>query len=425
MSPPGRTLVRPVAPGSAGFSALLGLMAALPTFSIDMILPSLSATAAALGVQGCDIGLALSAYLLSLGAALLVYGPLSDCFGRKPAVVWGCVILIVASAGCILVQSLAQLFAFRVLQGIGASGPGMAAFALVRDRFEGEEARAKMTFVVLVINVVPMLAPSVGAVLLGIGGWRLIYAAPIAAALVLLLAMTFFDEPAPLDLRSRLGPAEVAGVYRRVLTNPVFLGNALCNAAMGGAVYAYITGSSLFFIDALGFSPERYGLIFGASSLSVMGGAYLNGRLSGLGLSVGRATALGLALATLVAVILLVAALTKSSSPVPVVFAMVGVALAFGLISPNAMHAAIHPMPEIAGSASTVAILLQTAVAAVSSDLVARLFDGHTVLSMAGVMLGFCIIAAGFHGGLARPAEHEAATALLRPTEARAKGEAS
>jgi DHA1 family bicyclomycin/chloramphenicol resistance-like MFS transporter len=194
---------------------------------------------------------------------------------------------------------------------------------------------------------------------------------------------------------------------------------------MGGAVYAYITESSLFFIDALGFSPERYGLIFGASSLSVMGGAYLNGRLSGLGLSVGRATVLGLALATLVAAILFIAALTRSSSPLPVVVAMVGVALAFGLISPNAVHAAMQPMPEIAGSASAVAILLQTAVAAVSSDLVAQLFDERTALSMAGVMLGFCLIAAGFHAGLARPAEREAVTALLRSTEARAKGEAS
>ena len=209
--------MRPIQLRSAGFSALLGLLAALPTFGIDMILPSLSATAADLGAPSSEIGLAMSVYLLSLGGAPLLFGPLSDRFGRKPAVVWGCVLLSVASAGCILAQSLPQLLAFRALQGIGASGPGLAAFALVRDRFEGEEARAKMSFVVLVINVVPMLAPSIGAVLLGIGGWRLIYAAPIAAALVLLLVMPVFNEPAPLvDLRSPLEPSEVAGVYRRV-----------------------------------------------------------------------------------------------------------------------------------------------------------------------------------------------------------------
>ncbi|GEP07184.1 Bcr/CflA family drug resistance efflux transporter [Methylobacterium oxalidis] len=396
--------------------ALLGLLAALPTFGIDMILPSLAATAADLGAPGSEVGLAMSVYLLSLGGAPLLLGPLSDRFGRRPAVVWGCTILIVASAGCMMAQSLPQLLAFRVLQGIGASGPGTAAFTLVRDRFQGKEARAKMSFVVLVINVVPMLAPSVGAALLGIGGWRLIYAAPIAAALVLLLVMRFFDEPTPPDPRSCPGPAEVAGVYRRILRNPLFLGNALCNAAMGGAVFAYITGSSLFFIDALGLSPERYGLIFGASSLSVMGGAYLNSHFGRLGVSAGRTIVLGLAVATFVAAILFISALARSFSPVPVVAAMVGVALSFGLISPNAVHAALQPMPEVAGSASAVAILLQTALAAVSSDLVARLFDGRTALSMAGVMLAFSLAAAGIYSGLSHLSERGALTAPPRST---------
>jgi DHA1 family bicyclomycin/chloramphenicol resistance-like MFS transporter len=415
--------MRPIQPGSATFLALLGLLAALPTFGIDMILPSLAATAADLGAPGSEIGLAMSVYLLSLGGAPLLLGPLSDRFGRKPAVVWGCTILIVASAGCMMAQSLPQLLAFRVLQGIGASGPGTAAFTLVRDRFEGEEARAKMSFVVLVINVVPMLAPSVGAALLGIGGWRLIYAAPIAAALVLLLVMRFFDEPAPPDPLSCPGPAEVAGVYRRILRDPLFLGNALCNAAMGGAVFAYITGSSLFFIDALGTSPERYGLIFGASSLSVMGGAYLNSHLGRLGVSAGRTIVLAITLATFVAAILFISALARSSSPVPVVAAMVGVALSFGLISPNAVHAALQPMPEVAGSASAVAILLQTAVAAVSSDLVARLFDGRTALSMAGVMLAFSLAAAGIYSGLSHLGERVALTEPLRSTDPSAESE--
>jgi DHA1 family bicyclomycin/chloramphenicol resistance-like MFS transporter len=405
MSPLGRFKMQTLQTSSAAFSAVLGLLAALPTFGTDMILPSLSATAAALGAPSAEIGSAMSLYLLSLGGAPLLFGPLSDHFGRKPVVIWGCLILIAGSIGCILAQSLPQLLAFRVLQGIGASGPGMAAFSIVRDRFDGEAARAKMSFVVLVINIVPMLAPSLGAVLLGVGGWRLIYAAPIAAALVLLLVMPFLKEPAPLQTSSPLGPAEAIAVYLRILTSSVFLGNALCNAAVGGAVYAYITGSSLFFIDALGFSPERYGIIFGASSLSVMGGAVLSRHLSARGVSVGRVNVLGLTLATLVAVILFLSALARTTSPVPVIAAMTGVALAFGLISPNAMHAAIQPMPEAAGSASAMALLLQTALAAVTSYLVAWLFDGRTGLSMAGVMLGSCLVGAGSYSALSRPCE--------------------
>src|SRR5580704_15780247 len=110
-----------------------------------MILPSLSATGADLGAAPADVGLAMSVYLLSLGAALMVYGPVSDRFGRKPVAVFGCALMIAASIGCMLAHSLPQLLVFRALQGAGASGPGLAAITIVRDLFEGAAARAKMS----------------------------------------------------------------------------------------------------------------------------------------------------------------------------------------------------------------------------------------------------------------------------------------
>ena len=111
-----------------------------------MILPTLSATGAALGVPSSDAGLAMSVYLLGLGVALIVYGPVSDRFGRKPVVLFGCTLLIVASIGCIFAHSLPQLLVFRTLQGAGASGPGMGAVTIVRDLFDGAAARAKMSY---------------------------------------------------------------------------------------------------------------------------------------------------------------------------------------------------------------------------------------------------------------------------------------
>jgi DHA1 family bicyclomycin/chloramphenicol resistance-like MFS transporter len=183
-------------PRSFTFTLLLGLLSALPTFGIDMILPTLSATGSALGVPPSQVGLAMSVYLLSLGAALLVYGPVSDRFGRKPIVLFGCTLVIVASIGCMCSQSLSQLLICRALQGAGASGPGMAAITMVGDLFDEAVARAKMSYVVFAINIVPMVAPTVGAALLVAGGWRVIYLAPVAAGLVLLLAMWGFPESA-------------------------------------------------------------------------------------------------------------------------------------------------------------------------------------------------------------------------------------
>src|ERR1700730_1392116 len=118
-------------PDSFVFTLLLGLLSSLPTFGIDMILPSLSATGADLGAAPADVGLAMSVYLLSLGAALLVYGPVSDRFGRKPIVVFGCALVIIASLGSFFPLSRPRLFFFRPRRGAGAWGPGMAAVTIV------------------------------------------------------------------------------------------------------------------------------------------------------------------------------------------------------------------------------------------------------------------------------------------------------
>jgi DHA1 family bicyclomycin/chloramphenicol resistance-like MFS transporter len=275
---------------SYAFTCLLGLLAALPTFGIDMILPTLSATGASLGAPASELGLAMSVYLLGLGAALVVYGPLSDRIGRRPVIMFGAALLAFASAGCMLARSLPQLLIFRALQGIGASGPGTGALTIVRDLFEGEAARSRMSSIVLAINIVPMIAPTVGAALLQLGGWQAVYWVPFAGGCVLLLAMRRFAETARIDPRAGLSPIGVARDYLSVLAHPICLGNALCNAAAAGAVFAYITGSSLFLIDVVGLGPRQYGVVFGASSLSVMAGSLLNQRLGAFGMTPARSS---------------------------------------------------------------------------------------------------------------------------------------
>ena len=386
-------------PDSFVFTLLLGLLSSLPTFGIDMILPSLSATGADLGVASADVSFAMTVYLLGVGAALPVYGPVSDRFGRKPIVVFGCALVIIASVGCIFARSLPQLLFFRALQGAGASGPGMAAVTIVSDLFDGEAARAKMSNVVFAVNVVPMIAPTVGAALLAVGGWRTIYLVPIVGGFMLLGGMGGFNESARIDPNIRLSPTAIVRDYLRVLRNPLCVGYLLCNAAAVGAVFAYISGSSLFFMDVLGLSTYQYGLIFGTSSLSIMIGTLVNKRLGGR-VSPSQMIAIGLALSTVMATSLLVMAITGGKSIAIVVSVMIGVALSLGLISPNAMNAALRPMPDIAGSISAVMAFVQMIAAASSSAFVAALFDGRSALSMAVVMVSFCVLAIASYVGV-------------------------
>lgn len=395
-------------PNSFAFTLLLGLLSALPTFGIDMILPTLSATGAALGAPASEVGWAMSAYLFGVGAALIVYGPVSDRFGRIAVIVVGCALLIVASIGCIFAHSLPQLLVFRILQGAGAAGPGIGAVTIVRDLFDGAAARAKMAYVVFAVNIVPMVAPTIGAALLLLGGWQAVYLVPIAGAFALLLAMCGFVETARIVPGTRLEPMAVVRDYLRVLTHPACLGNILCNAAAAGAVFAYIAGSALFFINVRGLSPSHYGIIFGASSVSVMGGTVINRCLGAWAASPGQQITTGLMLSTLLATSLLAMVLAGGASMIFVVLVMVTVALSFGLIAPNAMTAALQPLPEIAGSVSAVMAFVQMATAALSSGLVAGLFDGRSAFSMAVVMVAFCLLAIASYVGIARAAERRA-----------------
>lgn len=394
-----------VDPQSRLFTLLLGVMAGLPTAGIDIVLPSLPATGTALDTPAARIGLAMSAYLLGLGAGVPISGSISDRVGRKPVLVAGCLVLAAASLGCMLAPSFARLLLFRLLQGVGASGPAVVCVAMVRDLFEGKQARARMSSIVMAINVMPMLAPSAGALLLTGVGWRAIYGVPLAGALGLLAAVPLLDESHRPLTALRLSVADIAASYGDVVRSSACRGYILCNAASAGAVFAYITGSPLYFIEAAGLGAQQYGIIFGISSLSVILGAAISKRLGDRGTPPDQPIAAGLTLSSVLAATLLACALAGWTPVAVVAVVMAGVALSFGLISPNALDGALRLNPRHTGAAGAVVLCAQMGGAAVGSDLVARFFDGHSALSMATTMLAFCLVAVAAFLRAVRPAE--------------------
>jgi MFS transporter, DHA1 family, multidrug resistance protein len=393
-----------IRPSSFAFMLMLGFLAAVPYSGIDINLPALAATGATLGVSPSEVGLTMSAFMLSLAVAPLVYGPFSDRFGRKPVIAFGVTLFVVASLACAAAQSLPALLISRFLQGIGAASTGMT-FAIIRDLFNETTARAKIANVVVAINVVTVIAPTAGAALLTIGGWRSIYAIQAGVGAVLLLAvMLGFAESAKLDPGKRLAPEIVIRSYVRVLTNPVSLAYILVGAAGGASVFAYVTGSSLFFIGVVGLQPDQYGLIFSACSAAVMGGALLDGRLGRLGVSSASVLTIGLTLSAAAAAGLLAITVAGRAQPAAVAVLLMAVALAFGMTMPNIMNATMEPLPDIAGAVSAAAGSIQMTAGAAASGLVAVLFDGRSALSMAAVIAGSSLLALIAYYLLARPA---------------------
>lgn len=394
-----------IRPTSFGFTLLLGFLAAVPYSGIDINLPALAATGATLGVSPSEVGLTMSAFMLSLAAAPLIYGPVSDRFGRKPVVVFGVALFVVASLACSVAQFFPELLLCRFVQGVGAASTAMT-FAIIRDLFGEMSARAKIANVVVVINVMTVIAPTAGAALLTIGSWRAIYAIQAGIGVLLLLAVLFgFAESARVEFANRLAPAIVIRSYLRVLTHPLSFAYILVGAASGAMVFAYVAGSSLFFIGVMGLRPDRYGLIFGACSAAVMSGALLDGCLGRRGISARTVLRIGLMLSAAAAATLLAMTVAGWTQPSLIAGLLMTVALAFGMTMPSIMNATMQPLPDIAGAVGALAGGIQMMAGAASSGLVAVLFDGRSALSMAAVMAACSLLALIAYYSLARPAE--------------------
>jgi DHA1 family bicyclomycin/chloramphenicol resistance-like MFS transporter len=399
-----------IPPSSMTFTLLLGFLVALPSFGIDMSLPALTAIGTALGVAPEQAGLMMSLFMLGFAIAPLFYGPASDRYGRKPVVVFACALFVIAAIGCALARSLPTLLIWRVVQGAGAGASMTIALAIIRDLYEGQAARTRLSYVAIATMVVPMIAPTAGASLLALAGWRAIHAVLAGVGLLLLLSMLIgFAESARIDPANRLVPSVIARNYFRVLTHPLCLGYILVNAAAFGALFAYVSGSSLFLINVVGLIPNQYGLVFAATSLGIMAGALLNGRLSAWGVAPSYPLTIGLALAVVAAMLLLTMTLADWMPLAFVVVLLVLGNFAFGLIAPNAMQGAMQPLPQIAGAAGAATGCIQMATGAVVSGLVATLYDKHSALSMTALMAACSLLALASYLLLARPAERVAA----------------
>ena len=373
-------------PGAVALLVLLGLMASLPGFAVDMALPALANTAASLDVPAHSAGLTISSYMISFAIAPLIFGPLSDRYGRKPVVTFGCIIFILAGIGCVVAPSLALLITYRIIQGIGAAVMPLA-IVIARESFDERVVREKISYIVMAIFVSPIAAPIAGAALLGLGGWRCIYALLAGLGVALLIGVRFgLDEDTRRGAGEPLGFMALVRDYGRVLSHPGARAYIAATAASFGVVAAYTTGSSLFFIQVLGISPDRYALIFSLTALASIGGAFLDGRLSAGGISPVYPLSIGLLIVTSASSALLVMALIGWTPVAVAVPLFVAITFSGGMIAPGIMQGALQQMPQMAATVSAASNCLLMIAGSLSSALAVVLFDGRTALSMAGIM---------------------------------------
>jgi DHA1 family bicyclomycin/chloramphenicol resistance-like MFS transporter len=373
---------------SLWFTVLLGVLIALPALGTDLYVPALPVLAQALGASADAGQFTLTTYFVGLAAGQLLWGPLSDRFGRKPVLLTGLLVMLLSSIVGYFLTSIAALAGVRLLQGLGMSSGALIGRTIVRDLHSHEQAARMLASMTIVFSVVPMAAPVAGALLAGSAGWPSVFAAMAAVAFALLLSLALLRETAPAERRS-VRPAALARTFAAILGDRRFLSPfALVFCAHMG-ILAWVSNSAFTLVRGLGVTTVAYGLMFALVMLGQISGAWASSRLV-LRLGIPRLLRLG-ALLMLVSG-LAAAALAWGGAGHWLAVVLPFMVLLFGtaLIVPNATAAALTPFPASAGAASSVIGALGFTVGAVISTLLGAAFDGSarpmaSVAALAGI----------------------------------------
>lgn len=352
----------------SGLSAFTATLIALPSLSVDVVMPGLMAMRSETGATMLQSGLVITLFMFGLAIGQACLGPLSDSVGRRPVLLAGLGLYVISGACCAFVSTPSILLTFRATQGIGAGAATVLSLAIVRDLVDGETARVVRSYAFAAFNVVPILAPSVGALTLGVLGWKSAYVVPAAmGAMLMTWVFLHFEETFPMSSRGEPGRRyDWSGLLSRK-----FLGYVSLNAASYASLMAYIAGSSLMLMDDMGLSAEAYAIVFAGTSVALMFGAWANGCLTRFGASVPVLLALGFLIGNLSSFLL--AAIPIRLDLITGLLIMLNVA-SRGLIGPNAQQAALEHNPNSAGAAAGLLSLAQVLSGAAASVVVIPLY---------------------------------------------------
>ncbi|WBB70849.1 multidrug effflux MFS transporter [Micromonospora sp. WMMD812] len=365
---------------------VLGSLIAIGPLTIDMYLPSLPAIATDLHTTSAAVQLTLTGTLAGLAFGQLLIGPLSDAVGRRTPLLAGMALHIVASVLCVVAPTIGLVGALRVLQGLGVAAASVVAMAVVRDLFDGAAFAKLFSRLMLVMGMAPILAPTLGSLLLRWSAWRGVFVALAVLGLALLaVAALGLRETLPPARRRRGGVAATVRVYGGLLRDRTFVGLILVAGLAMAALFSYVSGSSFVFQEQYGLDEQEFGLAFGAGAVGLITATQLNVRLLQryspqriLVAALGAGTAAGFAL--------LVFAATGRGGLAAVLVSLWAVLAACGLALPNAPALALSRHGESAGTAAALLGAVQFAVGALAAPLVGVLGTGS--VGMAVVVAG-------------------------------------
>jgi MFS transporter, DHA1 family, multidrug resistance protein len=370
---------------------VLGLITAVGPFAIDMYLPALPSIGSALHATPAAVQMSLMVFFITLGVCQLVYGPLSDIFGRKMPIYVGLAIFTIGSVGCAFAPNVNVLIGFRVLQALGACAGMVVPRAIVRDLYTGHDATRLMSLLMLVMSISPLLAPLTGSFMIAGFGWRgVFWALTVAGAIVFLLAATQLQESRKTHHRADSSWASAFAAYRDLLTDPAFLGLTFVGAFGVSSFFIYLASASFVITNHYGLTPTMFSLCFALNAAAFFGFSQLTARMTAkYGLTrVIRVAVSGFAIAMSIVAVLFVAGVDNLA--LMMIFLFVGYGF-LGLVLPTTAVLSVENHGAIAGAASALMGALHFVVGAAVMAVSGVFADGAPKPMVIGIAISAVI----------------------------------
>ena len=372
-------------PGTREFAALMAALMASNALAIDSMLPALPAIGDSLAVDEENRRqLVITVYLLGFGFAQMIYGPLSDRFGRKRLLVGS--LVLYAGFGLLagLAASFPLLLAARALQGVAAASTRVLVVSVVRDRFHGPAMARIMSITMIVFMIVPVLAPSFGQAMLAFASWRHIFIVlGVYGAVLALWTLLRLPETLHPEYRRPLSVASIGSAAWTTLSTRQSIGNTIAQTLLMGALFAFINSIQQIVFDVFG-RPELIGIVFAFIAGPMAISSYANSRLV-MRYGSRRLLLIALSAFTAMATLHLIAAETVVRENIWMFVLFQAATMSFfGLIGANAGALAMEPLGHIAGTASSVQGVITTVGGALIGFGIGQQFNGTTIPFLIG-----------------------------------------
>ncbi|ECR3517581.1 multidrug effflux MFS transporter [Campylobacter coli] len=370
---------------------ILALMSSIAPLSTDMYLPALSHVEQSFQTNSFLTQLSIASFFIAFALGQLIYGPLSDIFGRKIPALVGIFFFIVSSLFCVIIDDIYAFIALRFFEALGGCEGVVIARAIINDLFEIKEAAGIFALMMVFSSLAPMLSPTFGGILLEYFSWHSIFATLFALGILLFLMILFgLKESAPHLKNKKFSHHEAMKSYKFVLSDKRFLVYILCASFALAAMFAYITGSSFVFTQFFGLSEQKFALLFGANALGFVICANINARLV-LKYESEKILAKALMIMFISTVILLVNAFFHPNFLLFELGIFTSIAM-LGFIAPNTTTLAMARFKEHSGTASAVLGTVQFGFAGLISFVVGAI-NANTPIILAFVMCACVLVA--------------------------------